>query len=398
MSGSRAPDWKDLDHGGYQRRHWLRRKVGKALVKQAIKSIATTGRIWGTAAAGQKLGRIFNTPNKNPAKRMKFAPKTRRRRGAQVSKKKKRGRVSRDGVHTVRKKHKRTRHKVKSLKKRVVALEGKQPLRSKFWNIEYKTIAIREDAICAVRWYNVPLAEKATTQTVTAVLTGAEAGVRCKVDNVRTQFDMRNGSTANVCIEYQIYRCVGNTSQGILDDLKGMLGKKGVAITTTVDPEVAHTGTSSMIPEQLRLTGLETWSPLWNVNRDSVDWKPVGTIEKAVIGPGDTLTVKHNTGKFVFDVDDVAEADAGTKYWRNLDYRLVMRVVGAIGHDSGLNEMNIGYSGWVIDSQWSQSTRVAHVNGQGTDQILLTTLDNGQNITDIDFADNQVSAIAPMVD
>ncbi len=402
MSGSNAPAWKDLDHGGYQRRHWLRRKVGKALVKHAIKSITNTGRIWTTAAAGQKLGQafsIYNTPSKDSmAKRMKYAPKTRRRRGAQVAKKKSKGRVARDGVKRVKHKTHASRHKVKSLKKRVVALEGKQPLKSKLWRIEHQYYCMKEEAHSACTWYSIPLAEKATTQTFTQVLVGSDAGTSCKVSNVRTEYSMRNNSTSNVNLEYQIMRCTGNTSGSILNDLRGAIMKKGVLITPTVTNAVGHTTTASEIPEFLKLTGTETRAPIWNVNRDSTDWKPVGNIEKATIGPGDVLSIKHNTGKFTFDVDNVAEADSGTVFWRNLDYVLVIRVFGALGHDSGSNQTNVGTGGWQLDCIWDQSMRAAHVNGQGTDQIQYVTVDNGQNITDIEFADNHVSAIGIMED
>lgn len=418
--------------GVYENRYRLGFAAAKHLGKQALKG--------GTAYQGAKraynyaFGDTYSTPQKKfksskplapPAKRAKMGkyetvmkwynagakgPIGKKKSGR--GRKKQRGSkavVRRDGVgagRRVKNKRKRSVHKKKSLKKRVRALEKGKPLNSKIHYEKKADYVMYENVRNSMNWYAIPIVKKGEIQIATNELTGNATGTAVKVNNCRGTFTMKNNGTANVDIEYQIFKCVGNCVETIMFDLREDLyhrAKIGEPLHThlglqAVIGEQGHVATSVRVPERYPMANLYLDGPMWSGNRSSATWKPAGNIRRTRIGPGDTIDITTNTGPLTYNVDHFSEADSSTLYYKGVDQFLVIRVRGPMGHDSA-NPGNVGWAGYHLDAQLTQSVRAFHVDGEGTNVYSLNTQDDsGDMAGTVDFADNVASAIQTMVD
>ena len=326
------------------------------------------------------------------------APK---RRKTHKKKSRSKGVVRRDGVGTgmrIKAKSRRGKHKKKSLKKRISALEKKRPADSKIWALETSYWCHDEATVDVSVYYEIPMIQKSIIESTTRELTNNEIQTHCKVSNQRATYELKNNATGNAHVEYQLFKCTGNTAESILFDLREDLQNIAepstpIATLPAIDAFTPHGANNSRIPKRLKLGGTEQHAPLWQGNRSSPCWNPTGPIKKALVGPGDTITISYNSGPLTYDVDYIAEADGGTLFYKGLDVLLVIKMTGPMGHDSGVNVLNVGKGFHRFDAMQTVSTRAFNSDGQGTSQLLFGTQDDASGITGIEFADNVISGI-----
>ncbi len=370
----------ELSWGDYAR-------YGKAVAGSIYQSGLSSG---ARSGLGHGAGFLGSAP-----KRRKTSKAHTKRRGRSS------GRTSRGGIgrgQRVKTKSRRHSVKKKSLKKRVSKLERDGPKDSKVWALETALYVAENSTICNTSYYQFPMIQKSIIESTTNEVTGNAGQTQCKVTNQRATLLMKNNCTSNCDIEYQFYKCTGNTEEDVLTGLRTSLelyAKFGTPIASLpilTGPGV-HTATASRTPRQLALGGTEQHAPLWSGNRKDSDWKPTGPIRKAKIGPGDNLEVSYNMGKMTWDVDKLGQADLQTNYWKNIDVMCIVRVRGSLGHDSGANILNVGWGEHRLDCMVTVSTRAFNNDGLGTDVLVYSQADDATNIADIEFVDDRGGAL-----
>lgn len=354
----------------------------------------------GLYAADYVRGRITNSqvskmsPPSIKRRKMSRNPKYQKKRGRSS------GKVARGGIGTgkrIKSKSRRKTVRKKSLKKRVRALERDGPKESKVWALETSLWRAENSTICNTSYYEFPMIQLGIISSAVAELTGNIIQSSCRVENMRATLELKNNITSNCEVEYQLFKCKGNTPGGPLAALKESLelyAKIGTAIVELPDliAGTPHDGTSVRTPTQLALGGTEQHAPLWSGNRRDVDWAPTGPIRRAKVGPGDTLSITYNMGGMTYDVDKLGQADAGTLFHKGIDVFCIVRLRGALGHDTGVNQGNVGWGEHRMDAMLTQSTRVKNMDGEGTNILVYNQADDATGLTDIEFADDRGGA------
>lgn len=390
-------------------RTWKQRGIeARAIATAAVGKYGT--RALTAYAAKRAYEAYFGTPSS--AKRRKMSPpsskrmKLSRRKFTKHGTSKRRGGRKGNGVvrvdgigggRRIRTKAKRTHRKKRSLKKRVNALEKREPPKSRYWRVEKELFVMDVAAVNRTMWYAIPLTTKDSLLT-TAALINAGANTKTDVDNSRVGLEMKNNRTGNSKVEYQIFRCKANTDEGILEDLRESLTLRGLTVTNTVvKAGGTATSTKSREPTYLVMDGIEQHHPLWHGNRESTSWQPVGNIKKVDIGPGDSIMLSHNSGKLIYDTDLVTGADTGEIFFKHYDYQIVIRLSGGIGHDT-TNTTNLGFGFARLECLRTRSTRVSHQDGKGSDKIIMVVADDSTGVGTVEHADDKVSSVTQAVD
>ena len=317
-----------------------------------------------------------------------------------------------------RRKHGGGKRRVKSLKKRVKALEGKAPLYS-----ESKMI-VSEDWIAilsnngAKRYFEIPLLEWLDIQTVATkkpvrgghadagslAITGSGAAdaSRLHVKNMSVKFEGRNNTTNNAHVEYQLFMCKRNNSDTalisgpVLAQLReqSVSYMEGTTFAETIANEVPGAGSVSSQPAGIEFGSTRREVPYWHGNHSLENWKPMAPIVKTVLGPGDSFRVGHNTGKLIYDDAkfDIEDNEGTVLYRKGWDIRLVICLTGGLGHSTskvgfseasldcykhitGTNRLRDGYGfrGAYLNRGVSDTGLSAPVEGSGSVNDVQTT-------------------------
>ncbi len=364
-----------------------RRRRGADLKSYILDKLAEGGKRAASEAFeyAREKGKEFYDYETRPAKRQKTsAPK---------------GTLKRHGVgggHRVRAKSVSYKRKPRSLKKRVSQLEKKSPPTSKHWELENEYFVHSHNADNFVQYFEVPMVEVQKIRVAVAKLNGTGSdpldNSKTKVKNFRATYILKNARTANCHVEYQLFRCASNCTDSVLDELHENLTQRGAAPSSAITAADAATSTTSAQPRRLVLGPTEQHLPVWSQNRRLQHWKPVGKIQKASIGPGDSIVVSHNTGALTYSEAKFDDKDTGDVFLANWDYQLIVMQTGEIGHDSS-NTLNIGISRAQLDCHRIQSVHVFIQDGNGTDTISSTEHDDTTGITGIEIADEHAAAM-----
>lgn len=284
----------------------------------------------------------------------------------------------------------------RSLKKRVSALEKNGPTMDTHWEIEDELFRSDCNGNNQLRFSALPMI---TSGFINRVATTYGAGVASgnnislKFDNIGCKVVMKGARAGTTTLKYQIFKCVGDCTESLLDDMREHCINLGLTITNGVDPgDATVLGTSVMVPEFISLNNAEVHTPFWTANRASNNWKPQGNIKTVTIGPGDNIEVSCNIGKFTYQTNRIEEADAGTVFFKNHDYVLLYSQLGGLGHGSlSTDEKMLGYSRSRMDGQRQFSARCKVFDGSGEKTIKLTSKNNGLGANNIVHVDDHLS-------
>lgn len=312
--------------------------------------------------------------------------------------------VKKDGTSTGKRKvivRKRRKKKTKTLKQQVNLIKKSMPKHSVRTKRVFRTLVMSGLSAPNIRGaFYVPMYDKSDYTTTIEQLAVCD-GVGPEdytLQNTKVLFNQyyqltaKNNSTGNTQIEYMIVMCKDDDNESPLQCAREELVKRGYLSLPTIIPETAATATTSVRPQRMLFTGgtNEFHVPVLGNAHLRRNWKPIGGVKKAVIGPGDTFNITWSRKNFTFkkEVFDMEPLD----FVANHSCGIVIVARGELAHDQ-TNVNLVGYGGFHLDCEEKIITTVKYNNPKG-----LNDIDYEDTLTNVNFTvpvhgDNHASAI-----
>lgn len=200
---------------------------------------------------------------------------------------------------------------------------------------------------------------------------------------------LKNNITANTHFAYAFFICKDDDNESPVDSIREELIDRGYSVPT-VQAATGQTATSSNIPRRLEFDSTTCYhAPIFGNAALRRNWKMIGQVQKAVLGPGDTTAVTFS--KKITYKPEVRDQEALT-YISNYDIRLVIVLSGDLAHDQS-NDCLVGRGSFQLDGEAQHQCNVTYSNPKALREVSYTDdlQQTGFNIPV--HADNQASAI-----
>lgn len=407
----------DLESGLYftdtrsrdqKRNDLIRNSIHNILSKPGKSDFIAAGGVTGAAYkyfTGGKKDKV-NMPKRGPnvvfvgpqpeTKKVKKAPRKKMK-----AKRKTGGLMKYDGVgggKRIKAKSGNRHVKKKSLKKRIKALEGKAPPLTVHRTIKIVPWKFEQILSNSAKYYEIDLRSAGEVHGVVSKLESVSDGTQYRVQNVHTHWELKNNSLGNCEIEYQFFQVRRPTKDRVLDELQKWINEKSEPQKTfsNVTPAGGYVlGTKNRTPISMNMDNALMHYPVWAGNRYSANnWKVLGNIAKASMGPGDIIAINYNSGKFFYELDKEEKMiDAGGGIFTTTDVHCVIKIVGSLGHPNNTPAL-VGFGTHHIDAISTTVTEVSHQDGTGKKSYNVVSEEmTVTNSTTQVHADNRQGAV-----
>lgn len=235
-----------------------------------------------------------------------------------------------------------------------------------------------------------------TYATTLAPVDDSKVDIDYTATNSSLQYDLyyklmlKNNMTANAVISYGFYVCKDDDNESPSSSIREELVDRGYTVSAGT-AETAATATASKIPRRIIFQPSESYhAPVFGAGALNRNWKLLGGIKKAIIGPGDSTNLIFS--KKITYKPEIKDQEGSFTYLSNYDIRLVIVTSGDIGHDQ-VNTSLIGRCAYQLDCEEQRQCNVTYANPKGLREVKYS-----DNLTDTGFtipvhAANQASAI-----
>lgn len=204
---------------------------------------------------------------------------------------------------------------------------------------------------------------------------------------------MKNNMTSNAELSYAFFICKDDDNESPIQSIREELTDRGYIGLPTVTSLTGATATSSEKPLRL-VNGAGTTPyhiPVFGGGALRRNWRMVGHVKSAVVGPGDTIDLVWARKNFTYK-PEVLDQEASFSYISNYSVRLVISIKGSLGHDA-TNPDLVGRSGYQFDCEEQKQVMVRYSNPKGLHEVEYTDTLTNVNFTDPKHADNHASKV-----
>lgn len=197
---------------------------------------------------------------------------------------------------------------------------------------------------------------------------------RLRILNRFARYDFLNFGNNNCSLKYAFYKCVDDSDDSYLTNMKEEAAVVGATITDTVNTRATASSTVNEIPEyiEIGMTLPESHAQVFHV--DPQTWKQVGAQQRVTLGPGDTISVAESFGDYLFSP---FKRNNDPRQYHNNDLYLLLEVTGAVAKmpvtDPTAPNL-IGYSGADLYATAFESFKMVINDGEGR-KILTASND-----------------------
>lgn len=311
-------------------------------------------------------------------------------------------RINMDGsstkTSTFKKKRKKKRRKKKSTKAVIKQLKKTIPPKSHKTFRDFQTLVLLNTAPNTNRVYQLNPVLISTIDSQIGQLTAVDSSSNYdyRTENTKVQFSWfyklmcKNNATGNIEIEYCFYKCKDDGNEGVITNMLKSLDDRGYTGLPVFNGPQASTATQSAQPAFTEFGATTPYHvPRFSGRELLRKWKPMGKVQKAVVGPGDSFNIV-NSGKFTYAPEDLD--NSSVVYQKGHSVQLMLSVRGGLSHDN-TNKLLIGRDFYQLDCEEQIQNHITYNNPKGLNEVVYS-----DTLTDVNFsipvhADNFVSAI-----
>lgn len=317
--------------------------------------------------------------------------------------------VKRDGTSSGsskmrRKKRKTKTKKKKSLKKQIQAVKRLIPKMSTKLFRTFTTMCLNNEGFNRNVIHEIKCFNRGDLETYVSNLTKVDSsGAQdYTTENTNIKMDLffklmlKNNITGNAKISYVFVECAQDTAESPLDDLLEELGDRGYTGLPTKTSSVPALGTgdpsqiTSFRPAKIVFGNGIHHVPMFSGTAVRRNWKFLGPVRTATIGPGDTLDLVWSK-KGISYKPEIYDQDSFL-HMKGYDFRVLVALQGDLAHD-GTNYQRICRSDCQLDGERQQQCLVKYANPKGLKEVVYSDTLDSTAISTPKHADNMDSAI-----
>lgn len=290
---------------------------------------------------------------------------------------------------------KRRRRRKKSLKQQVQAVRKLIPKKSVKVFRDFNTIVL-PGSFNSKTVYDITCFTNLKFDEYAANVTGVDtaSNVDYRASNTSLQYQLyyklmiKNNMTANCRFQYAFFVCKDDDTESPVDSIKEELEDRGYVVNPVV-AEAPATATTSIIPRHIIHDEGNYHLPTFCGGALGRNWRQIGKVKSTTIGPGDTTDLVLSR-KITYK-PEIRDQENFT-YISNYDTRLVIEMMGDLGHDN-TNNLKIGRCSYQFDCEQQRQCRMIYGNPKGLNEVVYTDDLTATGFTLPVHADNHQSKI-----
>lgn len=340
-----------------------------------------------------KHGTMPWQPRKKAPKKVATKTRTKKRRRANV-----RPDGTSKGRYAMITKRGRKRRK-KSVKSQLKALKRIIPAMSTKLFRDFNTIVLSTTSVNRQSYYDINCFDKTVLSNYAANLTAVDSAAAAdySASNSKIKMDlyfklmMKNNMTTNAKLSYVFYVCKDDDNESPLECVLEELTDRGyTSLPSTSGPDAA-TATASIKPFRAEFGEGIHHVPLFSGAALRRNWRQVGKVKTAHLGPGDTVDLVYSRKNYKYE-QEYKDQENSFSHIKGMDVRLVVVCQGALAHDSS-NHQKVGRSGFHFDCEQQRQCMVRYANPKGLNEVKYTDDLTSTGFSVPNHADDKASAI-----
>lgn len=348
--------------------------------------------------AAKSMYKLYQAMPKTPSKRKQQSKATTKRRGGKRLATAIKIDGTSAGTHKFGVSVGRRKRRKKSLATKIKEVKRLIPKKSTKLYRDFNTICL-EGSQNQRRVYDIACFTNSDFETYAQNLTNVDSATTADytTSNTSLKYDLyyklmlKNNMTANCQIQYAFYVCKDDDNESPIDSVREELVDRGYTGLPIVTASAGPAATYSLLPKHIRFNPGSYHVPIFGAGALKRNWRIIGGVKTATIGPGDTTNLIHSR-KLTYK-PEIKDQEGVFTFLSNYDVRLVIVLNGDLGHDQN-NTALVGRCAYQLDCEQQRQCSVMYGNPKGLREVAYSDdLVDGANFTIPVHADNKASQI-----
>lgn len=220
--------------------------------------------------------------------------------------------------------------------------------------------------------YQLSLIDQAAIEACLQEASGSAplANEKQKLDYGKIRLFLKNCDEGVCTIRIRFLQCIDNTDSDPMALIVQRLTDRGLATGTGFTETPAVVGTNSYSPGGRYFNNSALVVPAINQNGIADYYKTLGKVITVSLNSGDTYTASCSVKPFTYSIDDYSPSP-GT-YKKNLNYFVLIEVMGDIGHRTGAFA-HTSTSTWTVNGFYDYTLKSSLLDNKGAKNMSYTS-------------------------